>query len=77
MSAELLIILIIIPVAILLSSIVFQIRFMKISLLKFLFTFVLTGFQNLFFFLELDKIKCITKISRNTFINITTFPTTV
>lgn len=59
------------------NSIVFEISFNKTSLLKHIFTSVLIGFKNLLFFLELSKNKYNTKTSRNIFINLKTFPTTV
>ena len=58
-------------VASIINSIMFHNRFRKTYLLKLLYTSVLTGFQNLLFLLELNK------IGRNTFINLKTLPTTV
>ncbi len=59
------------------NSIVFQISFVRTSLLKLLYTLIFKCFQNLLIFLELNKTIYITKISRNKFIILKTFPTTV
>jgi len=71
MTSKSLIVLKFTSVIAIINSSVFQISFSKTSLFKRISTSILTGFKNLLFLLELNK------ISRNTFINLKTFPTTV
>jgi len=75
MSATLLIQLIITPLRAIFYSKVNQGKVLTTKTLVHFYTFVFSGFQNLF--LEIEKILSITKISRNTLIIKTTLPTTV
>ena len=75
MSTTLLIQLIITPFNAIFYSKVNQGKVLTTKTLVHFYTFVFSGFQNLF--LEIEKILSITKISRKTLIIEATFPTTV